>query len=71
MHVMCATLQPAVVFVDEIDSLLTKRSSGDNEASTRIKVTATLHKTRPFLPRFPQLRFPPLPFASQHALAAC
>jgi len=34
---VAAYKSPSVVFVDEVDSLLIKRSEGENEASRRIK----------------------------------
>ena len=37
MFAVAAVRQPAVVFIDEIDSLLTQRKSDENEASRRIK----------------------------------
>ena len=37
MFAVAAYREPAVVFIDEIDSLLTQRKSDDNEASRRIK----------------------------------
>jgi fidgetin-like protein 1 len=37
MFAVAAYRQPSVVFIDEIDSLLTQRKSDDNEASRRIK----------------------------------
>ena len=37
LFAVAASKQPAVVFIDEIDSLLTQRSSDENEASRRIK----------------------------------
>jgi len=38
---VAAYKQPAVVFIDEVDSLLCARSSEENEATRRIKVTNT------------------------------
>ena len=37
LFAVAAYHQPAVVFIDEIDSLLTQRTSSENEASRRIK----------------------------------
>jgi fidgetin-like protein 1 len=37
MFAVAAYRQPSVVFIDEVDSLLTQRKSDDNEASRRIK----------------------------------
>lgn len=37
MFAVAAYREPSVVFIDEIDSLLTQRKSDDNEASRRIK----------------------------------
>ena len=37
LFAVAAYREPAVVFIDEIDSLLTQRKSDENEASRRIK----------------------------------
>ena len=39
LFAVAAYKQPAVVFIDEVDSLLCARSSEENEATRRIKVT--------------------------------
>ena len=36
---LCQVHQPSVVFIDEIDSLLTSRSEGEHESSRKIKIT--------------------------------
>ena len=38
LFAVAAYRQPAVVFIDEVDSLLCARSSEENEATRRIKV---------------------------------
>ena len=41
LFAVAAYRQPAVVFIDEVDSLLCQRSSEENEATRRIKVCDT------------------------------
>ena len=37
LFAVAAYNSPAIVFIDEVDSILTKRSEGENEASRRMK----------------------------------
>lgn len=37
MFAVAAEVQPSIIFIDEVDSLLTERSEGENEASRRLK----------------------------------
>lgn len=48
LFAVAAYRQPAVVFIDEVDSLLCARSSEENEATRRIKVT-TANTTAPHI----------------------